>query len=175
MTKYAEAVERTLSLSQFLDDRAIPHPDTELTGNLGEWLVMDALIERGYEPTLHSGQADVDITLRDGTRIEVKTGVFDPKRRIYRHDSIQPDKLDYLVCVTFEEGYTEPRVYILDSEETGALPHKSQSVADDPDRGDYRIVRLYEDPSRPRAEKWKAISRQFPDYLRAWEKLPPAQ
>ena len=70
MSRYGEAVEKMVDLFRFLQERSITISRTMVTGNIGEWLVMDQLIEREYHPELQSGHYDVVIKLEDGTRVE---------------------------------------------------------------------------------------------------------
>ena len=170
---YDKAIEKTIALSQFLVENNIKHPDTELTGNLGEWYVMAELIRRGYSPKLHSGQYPFDIVLQDETRIEVKSGTPE-NPGLYRFDDIKPSKHDILVCVLYVDGhYGSPRLHILDGGDVEALPPNNHSKFDDAEE-DYNVreIYYYEDESRPRAEKWQRLSRVFPEYEAKWGKLP---
>ena len=63
MSEYAEAAQRLRGVFTFLERNSIEIPRTEFTSTIGEWLVMDQLLQYGYSPTLQSGQYDVDILL----------------------------------------------------------------------------------------------------------------
>lgn len=171
-TLYDQAIEKTIVLSRFLVENHIKHPDTELTGNLGEWYVMAELIRQGHSPRLHSGQYPCDIVLQDETRIEVKSGTPE-NPGLYRFDDIEPSKHDVLVCVLYIDGdYASPRLHILDGDDVEALPPNNHSKFDDPEE-DYNVreIYYYEDESRPHAEKWQRLSRVFPEYEAKWGKL----
>jgi hypothetical protein len=168
MTVYAEAAQRLRTLISFLEAEGIPIPRTELTGNLGEWLVMDRLIERGYEPTLYSAQHDYDIELDDGTRVEVKSGRYDAERSVWRFDNIRPDRFDILVAVKFEDGFEQEVFYLFDEDETPSLPPRRKTKPND----ERRLIRLREDPTRHRRPDIQTLNERIAEHRGAWEKLP---
>lgn len=168
MTVYAEAAQRLRTLVTFLEAEGIPIPRTELTGNLGEWLVMDRLIERGYEPTLYSAQHDYDIELSDGTRVEVKSGQYDVEDSLWRFDNIYPDRFDILVAVKFEDEFEQEVFYLFDADETANLPPRTMTNPDDK----RRLIRLREDPTRHRRSDMQTLNERITQHQDAWEKLP---
>lgn len=168
MTAYSEAVQRLRALAEFLESEGIPVPRTEFTGNLGEWLVMDGLIERGYNPTLHSAQHDYDIELGDGTRVEIKSGQYDTEDSVWRFDNIRPHLFDILVAVKFEDGFDEEVFYLFDEEEARNLPPRRKTKPDD----ERRLIRLREDPTRHRRSDMQTLDEGIAEYRDTWEKLP---
>lgn len=168
MSVYAEAAQRLRTLITFLEAEGIPVPRTELTGNLGEWLVMDRLIEQGYEPTLYSSQHDYDIELVDGTRVEVKSGHYDTKNSLWRFDYIRPVRFDILVVVKFEDGFKQEVFYLFDEDETPNLPPRTKTKQND----ERRLIRLREDPTRHRRPDMQTLNEQIAKHRDAWEKLP---
>lgn len=177
MTKYAEAAERLRKLYCFLDGNSIPVPTTEFTSNLGEWLVMDKLIQNSHSPTLQSGQFDVDIVLSKGERVEVKSATWDSDfGGVYRFDRIKPEKLDFLICVKFEEGYSTAEFYVFTKDEVEELPPRNQSAFDDPERsGNQRLLRVLDDPENSNRKDMREINRRLGEFQEAWHKLETAE
>lgn len=168
MTVYAEAAQRLRTLVKYLEAEGIPVPRTELTGNLGEWLVMDRLIDQGFEPTLHSAQHDYDIELVDGTRVEVKSGQYDTERSVWRFDNIRPGYFDILVLVKFEDGFEQEVFYLFDKDETPSLPPRTRTNSSD----ERRLVRLRENPNRHRRADMQSLNERIVEHRDAWEKIP---
>lgn len=167
MTVYGEAAQRLRTLVTFLEVEGIPVPKTEMTGNLGEWLVMDKLMKRGYEPTLYSAQHDYDIELVDGTRVEVKSGQYDTEHSVWRFDNIRPDRFDILVVVKFENGFEQEVFYLFDENETPSLPPRRKTKPND----ERRLIRLREDPTLHRRSDMQTLNERIADHRDAWEKL----
>lgn len=167
MTVYAEAAQRLRNLIKFLEKEGIPIPRSELTGNLGEWLVVDRLMEQGYEPTLHSGQHNFDVELADGTRVEVKSGQYDEEDSLWRFDNIYPDRFDILVLVKFEDTFEQEVFYLFDEDEVLKLPPRSRTESSDK----RRLIRLREDPSRHQRSDMQALNERIGKQRDAWEKI----
>lgn len=168
MAVYAEAAQRLRGLIKFLEEEGIPVPKTELTGNLGEWLVMDRLIELGYDPTHYSAQHDYDIELGDGTRVEVKSGQYDTEDSLWRFDNIYPERFDILVVVKFEDGLGQEEFYLFDEDKATDLPPRTMTNPNDK----RRLIRLREDPTRHRRADMQKLNEQIAELRNAWEKLP---
>lgn len=177
MTEYANAAGRLRELIQFLEENSIPVPETEFTSNLGEWLVMDQLVSCGHSPTLQSGQYDVDILLQNGERVEVKSGTWDSTfGGVYRFDRIKPGKLDYLVCVKFEAGYSDVEYFVFSSEEVDSLPPRNRSAFSDPDReDDQRLLRILDDPKKTNRRDMQEINWRLNEFCNAWQKIASAE
>lgn len=173
MTKYQKAVEQLRELVIFLKQNSIPVPETEFTSNLGEWFVMHQLIRYGQSPTLQSGQYDVDILLQNTERVEVKSATWDSDfGGVHRFDRIKPNKLDYLVCVKFEDDYSGVEYFVFSSKEVESLPPRNQSAFDDPDReNDQRLLRILDNPERTNREEMQEINRRLDEFCDAWQKI----
>ena len=167
MTVYAEAAQRLRDLTTFLQAEGIRVPRTEWTGILGEWLVMDRLIEREYDPAYHSGQHPYDIELRGGTRVEVKSGRYDSEKSVWRFDNIKPDRFDILVLVKFENGFDQEVFYIFNEDEKRSLPPIRKTKPND----QRRLVRLREDPTRHRRGDMQTFDEKIAQHRGAWGKI----
>jgi len=100
---------------------------TLLVGLCGELLVKSKLAENGIRFLSKSGQAGFDIELKDSDkRIEVRSSLLKnediyPKDIMFYQwrikDRDSEVKYDYLVCVAFDEGLTNPRSYVFTRDE----------------------------------------------------------
>lgn len=174
MSKYGIAVEKLVALFRFLQQNSITISRTMITGNIGEWLVMDQLIERGYSPELQSGQYDVDITLEDGTRVEVKSATRKPRRGgMWGFDHIDLPKFDYLVCVKLSRDYSDAEYLVLSEEDALSLPPRSESdFTSNDDEDERRVLHVVEELEGAKSEKSKRINEQLDEYVGSWHKLP---
>jgi hypothetical protein len=124
--KYVEAyrtIRRLVELLSELDER-VP---TLLVGLCGELLVKSKLAEYGIPFLPKGGQAGFDIVLEaSGKRIEVRSsllkneGIYPKGIMFYGwkiKDRGREVKYDYLLCVAFDEGLTNPRFYIFTRDE----------------------------------------------------------
>ena len=175
MSEYAEAVQRLRSVITFLERNSIKVPRTEFTSTIGEWLVMDQLLQQGYSPTLQSGQYDVDILLKSGDRVEVKAATWDSDfGGVYRFDRIKPEKLDHLVCVTLLDDYSEAEYFVFSDDDINSLPPRNQTAFNDPERVDnQRLVRILDNPEDSDRQDMKDINDRLDEFLNAWNKIPP--
>ena len=173
MSEYAEAVKRQRDVFLHLEKNSIPIPRTKFTSTIGEWLVMDQLLSRGYSPTLKSGQNDVDILLNGGEGIEVKSATWDSGLGgVYRFDRIKPDKLAYLICVKLTDDYSESEYFVFTREEVEELPPRNQSAFNDPDRDDnQRLVRVLDHPETNRGDM-RDLNDRLDEFRNAWDKIP---
>jgi len=173
MTEYIEASNRLVDLALFLKEHSIPVPEPQFTGTLGEWLTMHKLLDQGYEPVHESGQSDVDIILNDGTGVEVKSGQYDEKDRLWRFDNIQPEKFDYLACVQFHGWSTDVSFYIFSPGDTDILPPRNRKAFTDPDRdSNTRLIRIYDELGSRLPDDHRTLNESLHEYREAWEKLP---
>lgn len=175
MTKYAEAAKRFIEIYHYLKENSIPVPETEFTSNIGEWLVMDQLVELGYSSTLQSGQYDVDILLDKEETVEVKSGTWDSDLGgVYRFDRIKPEKLDYLVCVKFEDDYADWEFFVFSEDDVYSLPPRNNAAFNDPEReGNQRLLRILDDIDRATKDETKEINKDLAEYRNSWHKLTP--
>lgn len=168
MTKYAEAVERLADITAFLEDNSIPPPRTEFTSNIGEWKVMDELLQRGYTPSLKSGQHRVDILLSDGRGVEVKSAIMNERfGGAWLFDNIQPEKFDYLVCVKLLQDYSTAEYFIFSVDEARSIPARNNSDDDD----DRRLLRIFDDLENAPSSDEKRINERIHLFNDSWGKL----
>lgn len=173
MTEYVDAANRLVDLVLFCKTQNIPIPETQFTGTLGEWLTMHKLIDQGYDPIHKTGQNDVDILLNDGTGVEVKSGQYDEKNRLWRFDNIQPEKFDYLACVQLSGWSTDASFYIFGPENIEILPPRNRKAFADPDRdGNTRLVRIYDEFGSRLPDDHRMLNESLHEFREAWEKLP---
>ena len=177
MSEYAEAAQKLRELFLFLEKNSITVPETEFTSNMGEWLVMDRLIEHGHSAILQSGQNDVDILLQNGEGVEVKSATWDSDfGGVYRYDRIKPEKLDYLICVKFDEDYSGAEYFVFSTQDVESLPPRNQSAFNDPHRTDnQRLLHVLDEPEESSREEMRAINRRLEEFQNAWRKLPSVE
>jgi len=141
---------------------------------MGEWLVMDRLSEYGCSPSLESRQNDVDILLRGGEGVEVKSATWDSRLGgVYIFDRVKPEKLDYLICVKFPNDYSAAEYFVFDKDDVESLPPRNKSAFNNPDKSDnQRFLRILDNPEETSREDMKSINRRLAEFRDSWHKLP---
>ncbi|MGQ9469805.1 MAG: hypothetical protein ACUVTD_08330 [Nitrososphaerales archaeon] len=168
--KYREAYQTIRELVESLRNLNGKLP-TFLVGFSGELLVKSKLMEDNIPFTSKGGQAGFDIVLKaSGKKIEVRSSLL-KNEGIYPEDVMfhewrikdrdKEEKYDYLVCVAFNEGLTNPRFYIFTKEEA--------MKAGDVDIPRFRKVQKKLHLFRSLEEMEKAI-KERPDYVTEWER-----
>ena len=177
MSEYAEAAQRLRGVFTFLERNSIKIPRTEFTSTIGEWLVMDQLLQYGYSPTLQSGQYDVDILLKNGDGVEVKAATWDSDfGGVYRFDRIKPEELDHLVCVTLLDDYSKAEYFVFSGDDVDSLPPRNQTAFKDPQRTDnQRLIRILDSPEDSNRQDMKDLNLRLEEFRDAWHKLPPVK
>jgi hypothetical protein len=168
MSKYGEAVERLARFYQFLESKSLQIPRKEITGKIGEWMVMEELIQRGHTPTFKAGQHGVDIILSDGRGVEVKSAIFNDGKSAWLFDGIKQEKFDYLVCVKLADDYSEVEYFVFTSDEVGQIPYRTANSNE-------RRLKVYDDISRIRSDGMRDVNEKLDEFHEAWQKLPPTE
>lgn len=173
MNKYGRAVDHIVGLFEFLDEHSIPPTRSFITGNVGEWLVMERLVEAGLEPVHQSGRNKVDILLEDGCGVEVKASTWSSTYGgVWGFDRIDPDKFDNLVCVALSRDYADDEYFVFSAEEARVFPTRAASrftSADEDHRR--RTLHILEDPEEARTEEMRMINGEIDAYRGAWGKI----
>ena len=97
-----------------------------LVASLGEFLAYLEILNIDAKAEFLSGQSGVDIELKNGKRIEVKTARFDKDYRIWGFGRTKPSKFAYLICVALDEEL-KPDFFIFTREEAEQLPTEEEA------------------------------------------------
>ena len=96
------------------------------THHFGKIVVIEELEKRGFNVVWNTNKEYKGI-LANGLKIEIKSCNYDNKwaqkvNALGGWDKINPEKFDYLVCVTFDKMFENVRYFIFSKQETKLFP-----------------------------------------------------
>lgn len=100
---------------------------TKRVDKFGELAVLIQFINKGFNVEWHGSKHPFDI-LADKLEIEVKSCNYDNKwakkdNLLGGWDRINPEKFQYLVCVSFNGNFNDVRYFIFSKEEAKSFPN----------------------------------------------------
>src|SRR3989344_9249110 len=95
---------------------------TKSVDKFGELYVLIKLADKGFNVEWHGSKGSFDI-LANNIKIEVKSCNYDndwakKAKVIGGFDRINPEKFDYLICISFNENFDNIRSFIFTKEES---------------------------------------------------------
>jgi hypothetical protein len=140
-----------------------------LVGKLGELEVYNRIFSKVDE--YKGGLSRVDIKLKNGKGIEVKSASYD--KDYSGAGGLFPEKYDYFIFVSFNKDYSKPKFFIFTKEETRRLPTEKEAHKGETTRYNKKKGRCfhYYTGKKLKCKKMLMINKNIKKYLNAWDKI----